>query len=413
MLMNLLNSYGTYTPAAEGVIGSFKFNYFPTLAIAAIVIFLGRFFVRHSAFLRKSALPAPVVSGLLFSIIVSCIKVAGFQISFETTTLKDLAQNLFFAGVGFAFTAGMLKKSGKKLVINIAIGAVLLITLQNVIGIGVGRLVGLHPLLALQCSSSSMSGGVATAAAMGPFYESLGVQDAAVVGIACGTLGNIMASLIGGPVAVALIKKHKLKADPNDQPHVTKKTIHELNTESLIKAFAITLLLALGAVPITWLFGFIKINMPICISCIFAGAIVRSVCDAKKVSLPTEEIEALEHMWLQLYLALIMMSTDFTKLAPLAGQVAIIVLCQAIFICLFGYFVSFNLFGRDYGAAVMTAGNIGWGSGSATNCVANEKAVMDEYGWHSIAWDLYPGWSVICDDLYNPAILSILGTIFA
>ncbi len=413
MLMDLLTSYGTYTPAAEGAIASFKFSYFPTLAIAAIVIFLGQFFVRHSAFLRKTALPAPVVSGLLFAIIISCIKVAGFQVSFEATTLKDLAQNLFFAGVGFAFTAGMLKKSGKKLVINIAVGAVLLITLQDIIGIGVGRLIGLHPLLALQCSSASMAGGVATAAAMGPFYESLGVQDATVVGIACGTLGNIMASLIGGPVAVALIKKHNLKADPNDQPHVVKKTIHELNADKLIKAFCLTLLLALMAVPITWLFGVIKINMPICISCIFAGAIVRSICDAKKVELPTEEIEALENMWLQLYLALIMMSTDFTKLAPLAGQVAIVVACQAIFICLFGYFVSFNLFGRDYGAAVMTAGNIGWGSGSATNCVANEKAVMDEYGWHSIAWDLYPGWSVICDDLYNPAILSILGTIFA
>ena len=413
MLLSLINSYGAYTPAAEGAIASFKFSYFPTLAIAAVVIFLGQFFVRHSAFLRKSALPAPVVSGLLFSIIVSCIKIAGFQIGFETATLKDLAQNLFFAGVGFAFTAGMLKKSGRKLVINIAIGAVLLITLQDAIGIGVGTLVGLHPLLALQCSSASMSGGVATAAAMGPFYESLGVADATVVGVACGTLGNIMASLIGGPVAVALIKRHKLKADPKDQPSVTKTTIHELSTERIIKGFAITLLLALMAVPITWLFGLVKINMPICISCIFAGAIVRSVCDHKKIEVPTEEIEALEHMWLQLYLALIMMSTDFTKLAPLAGQVAIVVLCQAIFICAFGYFISFRLFGSDYGAAVMAAGNIGWGSGSATNCVANEKAVMDEYGYHSIAWDLYPGWSVICDDLYNPAILSILGTILA
>lgn len=413
MLLSFFSAFGTYAAAAEGEIATFKFSYFPTLAIAAVVIFLGRFFVRHSAFLRKSALPAPVVSGLLFSIIVSCIKVSGFQIAFETATLKDLSQNLFFAGVGFAFTAGMLKKSGRKLVINIAIGAVLLITLQNAIGLGVGYLVGLHPLLALQCSSASMSGGVATAAAMGPFYESLGAPDATVVGVACGTLGNIMASLIGGPVAAALIYRYKLKANPMDQPHMTKKVIHELNTDNIIKGFAITLLLAFLALPITWLFAVVKVNMPVCISCIFAGAIVRSVCDHKKVELPKEEIEALEHMWLQLYLSLIMMSTDFTKLAPLAGQVAVVVVCQAVFICLFGYFVSFRLFGKDYGAAVMAAGNIGWGSGSATNCVANEKAVMDEYGWHSVAWELYPGWSVICDDLYNPAILSILGTILA
>ena len=49
----------------------------------------------------------------------------------------------------------------------------------------------------------------------------------------------------------------------------------------------------------------------------------------------------------------------------------------------------------------MTAGNIGWGCGSGPNAVANEKAVMDQYGWHNIAWVLYPSFAVIIDDIYN------------
>ena len=124
------------------------------------------------------------------------------------------------------------------------------------------------------------------------------------------------------------------------------------------------------------------------------------------------EVDAIEHMFLELYLALVLMTTDFTKLAPLAGQMGIILVAQGIFMALFGIFVSFNLFGRDYGAAVMTAGNIGWGCGSGSNAVANEKAIMDQYGWHTIAWVLYPSFAVIIDDIYNPIFLSIFGSLF-
>lgn len=67
----------------------------------------------------------------------------------------------------------------------------------------------------------------------------------------------------------------------------------------------------------------------------------------------------------------------------------------------FAIFVSYNMFGRNYGAAVMAAGNCGWGCGSGPNAVANEKAVMDEYGWHNVAWVLYPSFAVIIDDIYN------------
>lgn len=410
----LIKQFGTYTAATADAIGSFKFSYFPALAFAAVIIFLGQFFVRHNAFLRKAALPAPVVSGLLFSILMSCIKVFGkFEITFDTTIMKDFAQNMFFGGVGFAFSVAMLKKAGKKLVIMIAIGAVAIITIEDATGILAAKAVGLHPLLALQCASAAMAGGVATAAAMGPFYESLGAANATVVGIACGTCGNILASLVGGPVGVALIKKYNLKSDPNDKPKINAENIVPVSGDQFLKALALLCLLAFAAEPITWLFKLAHINMPVCISCIFAGAIVRAVCDVKGIELPLHEIDVQSNNWLQFYLALIMMSVDFTKLAPLAGQIAVVLLAEIVVIILFHYFLAFRMFGSDYGAAVMTGGSLGWCIGSATNCVANEKAIMDEYGWHSIAWDLYPSWSVICDDLYNPAILSILGNLLA
>ena len=410
----ILSYFGTYTPAAEGAVASFKFEYLTTLGFAAIVIFAGRAIVAHSAALRKYAIPAPVVSGLIFSIIVSIIKGSGIVgISFDTKIVQDLCQNLFFLCVGFGFSVKMIKHAGGKLCLMIAIAACLLITLQDVVGVLVGNLIGLHPLLALQCSSSAMSGGVGTASAFGSIFESWGAENATTIGVAAGTCGNIMGSLIGGPVAAFLITRHNLKSDPNDKPEsVSTGKVPELNNSRMISMFAMCLLVAALGMPIYCLLDNIPmIEMPKFIGCLFAGAIARNVMEACNIKFYTPEVDAIEHMFLELYLALVLMTIDITALVPVAGQMGIVLLVQAILMALFAIFISYNMFGRDYGAAVMAAGNCGWGCGSGPNAVANEKAVMDAYGWHNIAWELYPSFAVIIDDIYNPIFLSIFGGI--
>ncbi len=417
-MQEMLSYFGTYTPGVDGAVSSFKFEYLCSLGFAAIVIFLGRAMVAHSGLLRKFAIPAPVVSGLLFSIVISLMKAGGvIALSFDTAVMKDLCQNLFFLCVGFGFSLKMLRNAGGKLCIKIAIAACLLITLQDVVGVLVGNLVGMHPLLALQCSSSGMSGGVGTASAFGQiFIDQLGAPDSAVtVGVAAGTLGNIMGSLIGGPVAAFLISRHHLKADPNDKPDaIANGEINPLNNSRMVSMFAMCLLVAALGMPIYFLLDNIpKIEMPKFIGCLFAGAIARNVMEAAHIKFYVPEVDAIEHMFLELYLALVLMTIDITALAPVAGQMSLILVAQAVLMVCFALFISFNMFGRDYGAAVMTAGNCGWGCGSGPNAVANEKAVMDQYGWHNVAWVLYPSFAVIIDDIYNPIFLSLFGGLVA
>lgn len=401
--------FGTLT-AKAGTVPTFKFEYLTTLGIAAIVIFLGRYLVGHSRLLRKYAIPAPVVSGIIISIIIALFKGNGIvAFKFDTKIMKDLCQNLFFLCVGYGFSTKLIHRAGGKLVAYIAIAAALLITCQDILGVIIGNLVGLHPLLALQCSSASMSGGVGTASAFGPIFEARGAADATTIGVAAGTMGNIMGSLIGGPVAAFLIKKHNLKADPNDKPETENKdSVIKLDNQRMVVAFAYSLLFAALGMPIWCIFNHIPmLSMPKFIGCLFAGAICRNILEALGKDTYVPEFNAISDMFLELYLALVLMTIDITALAPVAGQMGIVLLAQAIFMALFGIFVSYNMFGHDYGAAVMTAGNCGWGCGSGPNAVANEKAVMEEYGWASVAWVLYPSWSVICDDIYNPIFLSI------
>ena len=417
MLEEIVRYFGTLTPGVDGAMTAFKFEYLTTLGFAAIVIFLGRAVVAHSEILRKVAIPAPVISGLAFSVLVSLLKGSGIiALSFDTAIMKDLCQNLFFLCVGFGFSMKMIKRAGGKLCVLIAIAACLLITLQDLLGVLLGNLVGLHPLLSLLCSSASMSGGVGTASAFGPIFIEMGAPESATtVGVAAGTLGNVMGSLIGGPVAVYLIHRHNLKSDPNDKPDaVVSGEVNELNNGRMISMFAMCLLVAALGMPIYCLLDNIPmIEMPKFIGCLFAGAIARNVMEACNIKFYVPEVEAIEHMFLELYLALVLMTIDITALAPVAGQMGIILAGQAILMALFGIFISFNMFGRDYGAAVMTAGNCGWGCGSGSNAVANEKAVMDQYGWHNVAWVLYPSFAVIIDDIYNPIFLSLFGSFIA
>ena len=417
MLEEIVRYFGTLTPGVDGAMTAFKFEYLTSLGFAAIVIFLGRAVVAHSEILRKVAIPAPVISGLAFSVLVSLLKGSGIiALSFDTAIMKDLCQNLFFLCVGFGFSMKMIKRAGGKLCVLIAIAACLLITLQDLLGVLLGNLVGLHPLLSLLCSSASMSGGVGTASAFGPIFIEMGAPESATtVGVAAGTLGNVMGSLIGGPVAVYLIHRHNLKSDPNDKPDaVVSGEVNELNNGRMISMFAMCLLVAAFGMPIYCLLDNIPmIEMPKFIGCLFAGAIARNVMEACNIKFYVPEVEAIEHMFLELYLALVLMTIDITALAPVAGQMGIILIGQAILMALFGIFISFNMFGRDYGAAVMTAGNCGWGCGSGSNAVANEKAVMDQYGWHNVAWVLYPSFAVIIDDIYNPIFLSLFGSFIA
>ena len=412
----ILAYFGTFTAGTDGAANAFRFEYLTTLGFAAIVIFLGHAIVNHSGLLRKFAIPAPVVSGLLFSVLVAILKGTGvIALSFNVSTIQDLCQNIFFMCVGFGFSWKLIRHAGGKLCIMIAVAACVLITLQDVLGVLVGHLIGMDPYLALQCSSASMSGGVGTASAFGQIFLDWGAPESVTaVGVTAGTLGNVMGSLIGGPVAAFLIHRHNLKSDPNDKPEsAAAGKVNELSNGRMVSMFGMVLLLCALGMPIYCILDNIPlIEMPKFIGCLFAGAIARNVMEAANIKFYTPEVDAIEHMFLELYLALVLMTIDITALADVAGQMGVILLMQAVVMALFAIFVSYNMFGRDYGAAVMAAGNCGWGCGSGPNAVANEKAVMDQYGWHNVAWVLYPSFAVIIDDIYNPIFLSLFGGLF-
>lgn len=82
------------------------------------------------------------------------------------------------------------------------------------------------------------------------------MAGAKAVGVTAGTMGNIMGSLIGGPVAAYLISRHGLKADPNDRPEAEATGVAPtLNNSRMVSMFAMLLLQAALGMPIYCLPG--------------------------------------------------------------------------------------------------------------------------------------------------------------
>lgn len=380
-----------------------------TTGIAALVVFLGNYIISRVKLLRDFCIPAPVVSGLLVSLVLCILKITGVLSVVWTKPLQGWSMNLFFTAVGLGFTATLLRKGGR-LCLYMAVASCLLITLQNIVGVGLAKLMGAHPLVGVACGSAAMYGGVGTAAAFGPSFEKLGCTGATVIGVAAGTFGMVVASLFGGPAARFLIRHYHLKPLPEDAPQAVQegKAITRLDMKRLMNAFFLLLLTGGIGVPVSLLLKQIPyIEMPYFVGCLFAGVIVRNIMEALHQDLYEAEMNVMEHIMLYLFISITLMTLDLTKLFAVAGPMIVILFGEVVLAVLFGIVVAYRAYGSNYNAAVMVSGLIGVGLGAAPNAVANEKSVMDEFGWANIAWTLFPALSILIGNTYNPIFISL------
>ena len=100
-----------------------------------------------------------------------------------------------------------------------------LIVSQNLLAVGLSKLLQLNPLVGMCTGSIPMVGGHGTAGAFGPVLEDFNIQGATTICTAAATFGLIMGSLIGGPIGKRLIEKRNLMdtVATEDDSHVCSR----------------------------------------------------------------------------------------------------------------------------------------------------------------------------------------------
>jgi len=384
-----------------------------TVGLAVIILILGRLLRKKVKFFETYCIPSPVVGGFLFAIINLILRETNLIIFEFDNTLQSFFMTLFFTSIGFNASWRLLKVGGRKVVMFL-IMAVTLVVLQNVVAVGVGYLTGVDPLIALLTGSTAMTGGHGTAAAMAPIVEELGHTGAKSVAIAAATFGLIAGSSLGGPLANRLIKGKKLEvvAEKVDNEKVRNdeflfnNDVRKLDGENFAKAFFLILLsMFIGSYVSTFLNQFL--NFPNYIGPMIVAAVLRNISDnTTKFDLHYEEVHILEDVSLNLFLGMAMISLRLWELSSVAGQLAVLLLAQALLAWVFIYFVTFRVMGSNYDAAVLSAGHVGFGLGATPNGIANMQSVCDKYKHSHIAFFVMPIVGALFIDFFNVAIIS-------
>ncbi len=383
-----------------------------SLGLAIFALILGNFLKNRFNFLRTFFIPSPVIGGLIISILVLILEKSGIaKLEFDKV-LQDFFMNIFFTAIGLSASFAMLKKSGS-LGIKLALAIIILLPLQNIIGVSLAKVLGINPLHGIAMGSTSMTGGIGSAISFGKIMEEMGAESNITIGVAAATFGLLAGSLVGGPTARRLISKNKLvtKGSLSKANKIDIKTL--TNQKTLTKAIIIIGLAAFLGTFINKILAKTGLNFPYYVGCQFGGLIVRNIYDSLKKPLDMNNIDLVGNISLSLFLSLALINLNISAILGLAGPMLVILIAQAVFIAIYTSLVSFNLLGRDYDAAVMVAGHCGVGLGQTPNAMANMEAIIEEKGPADVAMFIFPIVLAIAVNLTNPIVITFFINHFA
>jgi ESS family glutamate:Na+ symporter len=393
------------------LIVDWQFGVPATLAIAALVLVIGRRVIERIAFLQKYSIPEPVVGGLVTALLIAASHTGGVRITFDTSLQPGLML-AFFASIGLGADARMLARGGLALLLFTAC-VVGMLVMQNVIGVGAAWAMGIDPLIGLIAGSVTMSGGHGTGAAWGQkFAESFGLAAAPGIALAAATFGLMMGGLVGGPVAQRLIERLKARAAPLGvaKAEVLTHDGAESGGAFTPQRLSVTILLiaacvALGTALSRWAEN-PMFTLPAFVWTLFVGVVIRNgLAMAKLHEIDGEALTFVGAISLSLFLAMALMSLRLWELAALALPMFVILGLQAIGVALFTTLVTFRVMGSNYEAATLVAGQCGFGLGATPTAIANMQAVCERYGYAPQAFIIVPVVGAFLIDIANAIVI--------
>ncbi|GGH57288.1 sodium/glutamate symporter [Rothia aerolata] len=383
---------------------TFELSMVQTAGWAVILLVIGTLIKNRFYFFQRFAIPSPVIGGFLFALVNLVLNQTGvLNVEFDVT-LQSFFMVMFFTTVGYGASIKVLKAAGSRVGLFLLLATILCI-FQNVVAVALAPVVGIDPALALMTGSTPMTGGHGVSGGIAPLVEQSGVTGAETVAYTAATFGLIAGSLMGGPVANRLIIKHDLMNKTSTKVNIDESLLEskprQLSSERVLQAFIMILFaMFLGSFLTDGLNALIgqltdKAAFPSYMGSIIVAIILRYISDRRNSEegrelVPTQEIDVVGNVGLNIFLAMALMNIQLWQLADLAGPLVVLLAAQALLMWVWANFVTFRAMGGDYDAAVITAGHCGFGMGATPNGMANMASVTLKYRPSKLAFFILP-----------------------
>lgn len=390
---------------------SLSLDMYMTLTLAVLVLYLGSFLRKKIKVLETFCIPAPVIGGLIFAVLSCVLYVTGIaEFSFDET-LKTICMIMFFTSVGFQANLKVLKSGGMSLLVFLGCVIVLIIG-QNALAVGLSHLLHVNPFIGMCTGSIPMVGGHGTAGAFGLVLEDLGLEGATTLCTAAATFGLIVGSLLGGPIGRRLILKNdllKTVVEADDSVLVEDEVKHRRSVSMYAPAaYQMAIAMGIGTI-VSLVLSKTGMTFPVYIGAMIVAAFMRNIGEySGKFTVHMGEINDIGGICLSFFLGIAMVTLKLWQLADLALPLMILLFAQAVLMAIFAYFVVYNVMGRNYDAAILSAGTCGFGMGATPNAMANMQALTEKFAPSVKAYLLVP----IVGSMFADFINSIVITFF-
>jgi ESS family glutamate:Na+ symporter len=348
------------------------------------------------------------VGGMIFALAALALRDRVVNLEADTL-LRDLLMIAFMSTVGLSARLQLLISGGRQLIWLLALssaGAVL----QNLLGIGLARVLGVDPRLGILAGSVALTGGPATAVAWGTKFESLGVHGAPVVAMASATFGIAVAGLIAGHIGGWLIRSRSLRSQSGAEATKSGKASAALDPSVLLTAvLLIGVSVGLGNV-LSQEIERRGVILPAYIGAMIVAAVVRNLNDwLGWIPVSQAAVDAAGRIALYLFITMALLTLRLWELAHLALPLLAILTAQVLLCWAMCAVLPFRIpFRRDYENAVTSAGFCGYMLGITANAVASMEELVGKYGAAPESFLVVPVVGAFLIDFINSAIITAM-----
>lgn len=388
---------------------------FGMTTIAMCAFFLGYAIVMRSRLLRDYSIPEPVIGGFAIALLIGLIHyMADLTIVFDLSR-RDILLVYFFAALGLRSSVAELVSNGRPLLVLVALASIFIVV-QNVAGVAIAEAFGYDPQIGIVTGSMALIGRSGTTVAWAPiFREQFGLEHAARLGIAVNMAGLIAACCLGGPIARFLIDRHRLAA-PGPSADIEVAFFRDAEAPKLdYHAFLLALLRIHITIIVGQIFGLgieaAGVRMPLHVSCLLAGIVLGNVKPriAPKLDWPGSDhcLTLIAYVSLGLFYTMTLMSMQLWTAGDFFVFVVVVIIVQVLLAVCYICTIVFRAMGRDYEAAVISAGFAGIALGSTATTMAIMSAVAKQYGRAHKAFVVVPLACGIFIDIINSLAITL------
>lgn len=379
-------------------------NVFETLALLILFLSLGYYINNHVKFLKDNYVPAPVIGGIIFSLVIFLVSRFN-DVRVDYGDISPVAMGIFLGSIGFRFTYNIFKTTIKKTLGYFCI-VVIIISIQNLVSFSLGTLFNKNVVESAILGSIGLMGDYSISSRLteyigGTEFSSL-FKSISDVTLYLGVLGVI--------ITFKFFLRDKVDLEQNVKvPHVLLSPQKFLNYMAIL--FFITVV---GLIPyfVNNSKIFTTAGGPLIVGIMTRWVIDKVIENKEDVEIDNWIVNFIGNFALSLLLVSVFSKANIFSFFNLNFYAIFVLIIQIVWLIAFAVLFVFKIYKKDALASYIAAGTVGFSIGIPPSTMSVIQNITEKEGAQPYFLFIVPPGAAWLITILNPIEVFIFMRLF-